>query len=151
MKQIIDFGILLISILMMMAVGLDLAPQHFKATGRQKKTLALILVAQFILLPMLGVVLIRMLALPPHVSAGVLLLAACPNGDIVNYYTWLARANVALAVTMTVISFIIISQAERLSAESQQVAFNWCFKRIIISACPLVDLCLIFPGQIVKF
>lgn len=107
MKQIIDLGILLVNVLMMMAVGLDLVPQHFKTIGRQKKTLALALVAQFILLPLLGVILIRMLSLPPHVSAGILLLAACPNGDIVNYYAWLARANVALAVTMTIISLLL--------------------------------------------
>jgi hypothetical protein len=48
MKMIIDIGILAVNILMMMAVGLDLAPQHFKAMARQKKPLVLALAAQFI-------------------------------------------------------------------------------------------------------
>ena len=39
------------------------------------------------------------MALPPHMSAGILLVAACPVGDIANFYNLLARANVALSVT----------------------------------------------------
>jgi BASS family bile acid:Na+ symporter len=103
MKPIIDLGILLVNVLMMMAVGLDLEPGHFQRVMRQKRALIVSLTASSILLPLLGLALTHLLSLPPHVSAGILLLAACPNGDIVNFYTWLARANIALAVTMTVI------------------------------------------------
>jgi predicted Na+-dependent transporter len=41
----------------------------------------------------------RIIALPPHLSAVIPLLTACPVGDIANFYALLARANVALSVT----------------------------------------------------
>ena len=107
MKTIIDLGILLVIILMMTAVGLDLEPRHFREMARQKRALILCLIVQPVLLPLLALILIRGASLPPHLSASILLLAACPNGDIVNYYTWLARANVALAVTMTLMSLLL--------------------------------------------
>jgi BASS family bile acid:Na+ symporter len=75
--------------------------------GREKRALILSLITQPILLPLLGLFLIHAFSFPPHVSAGILLLAACPNGDIVNYYAWLARANAALAVAMTIISLLL--------------------------------------------
>jgi BASS family bile acid:Na+ symporter len=109
MKTIIDLGIVLVNILMMLAVGLDLELRHFQQVARQKRALILSLAASSILLPLLGVALTHLLSLPSHISAGILLLAACPNGDIVNFYTLLARANVALAVTTTVISLGCIS------------------------------------------
>jgi BASS family bile acid:Na+ symporter len=105
MKPIIDLGIFAATILMMMAVGLDLELRHFQQVTRQKRALLLSLAASWILLPLLGLALTHLLTLPPHVTR-ILLLAACPNGDIVNYYTWLARANVPLAVSMTVISLL---------------------------------------------
>jgi predicted Na+-dependent transporter len=107
MKAAIDLGIFAIMVLMMMAVGMDLEPRHFRTTAPQKRILVLALVAQFILLPLLGLLLIRVISLPPYASAGILLLTACPNGEIVNYYTWLARANVALAITMSVTSLLL--------------------------------------------
>jgi BASS family bile acid:Na+ symporter len=45
-------------------------------------------------------------ALPPDLSAGILLLAACPVGDIANVHTLLARANVALSVTVNTLSIL---------------------------------------------
>jgi len=41
------------------------------------------------------------LTLNAFVAAGVLLIAACPSGSIANLYVYLARANSALAVTLT--------------------------------------------------
>ena len=46
--------------------------------------LVLILVAQAVVLLALGFFLTRAVALPPDESAGILLLAACPIGDIAN-------------------------------------------------------------------
>jgi len=43
----------------------------------------------------------------PHLVAGMVLLAACPGGAISNFYTYLARANVALSVTLTVVSSLL--------------------------------------------
>ncbi|MGH7491072.1 MAG: bile acid:sodium symporter family protein [bacterium] len=107
MKAIIDLGLLFVIPLIMTAVGLAMAPRHFREMARQKRALFFSLIVQPVLLPLLGLILIRVASLPPQLSAGILLLAACPNGDIVNFYSWLARANVALAVTMTLMSLLL--------------------------------------------
>jgi BASS family bile acid:Na+ symporter len=123
MKPIIDLGILLVNILMMMAVGLDLELRHFQQVARQKRALILSLAASSILLPLLGWALTHLLSLPPHVSSSILLLAACPNGDIVNFYAWLSRANIALAVTMTVISLLLSTITMPVIFEAYEHAF----------------------------
>src|SRR5215472_10133964 len=40
-------------------------------------------------------------------ARGVLLVAACPSGAMANVYTYLARANVALSVTLTAVSCLV--------------------------------------------
>jgi BASS family bile acid:Na+ symporter len=55
----------------------------------------------------LGFGLTRALTLPSEIAAWILLLAACPVGDIANVYTLLARANVALSVTVNALSILL--------------------------------------------
>ena len=107
MKTIIDIGVLCVTVLMMLAVGMDLEVRNFRKVARGKRTLILTLVSQSVLLPALGLALTFVMALPPHLSAGILLLAACPVGDIANFYTLLARANVALSVTLNTLSCLL--------------------------------------------
>jgi BASS family bile acid:Na+ symporter len=106
MKAILDIGVVCVTVLMMAAVGMELEGRHFRAVARRKGALVLTLVAQAVVLPALGFGLIRAMALPPDLSAGILLLAACPVGDIANVYTLLARANVALSVTVNTLSIL---------------------------------------------
>jgi BASS family bile acid:Na+ symporter len=68
--------------------------------------LFLALAAQAAILPALGFGLSRVLAPPPHIGAGILLVAACPVGDIVNLYALLARTNLALSVSMNALSIL---------------------------------------------
>jgi BASS family bile acid:Na+ symporter len=106
-KVVLDIGVLGVLVLMMGAVGMELERQHFRAVAERKGMLLLTLAAQAAILPALGFGLTCILALPPHVSAGILLLGACPVGDIANVYTLLARANVALSVTVNAVSLLL--------------------------------------------
>ena len=56
------------------------------------------------MLPAIGWLLVRSLRLQPAIAQGVLLVAACPSGAMANVYTYLARGNVALSVTLTAVS-----------------------------------------------
>jgi hypothetical protein len=76
--------------------------RHFREVMRRKGALVLIVVAQAVVLPALGFLLTRAMALPLDLSAGILLLAACPVGDIASVYTLLARANVLQDVSYVV-------------------------------------------------
>lgn len=107
MKATLDIGVVGILVLMMGAVGMELEGRHFRAVARRKGALLLTLAAQAVLLPALGVGLAYGLALPPQIRAGLLLVAACPVGDLANFYTLLARANVALSVTLNTLSILL--------------------------------------------
>jgi len=117
MKTVLDIGLLAVIVLMMATVGMELEARHFRAVAHRKVALLLTLAAQAAILPALGFGLSRALALPPHIGAGVLLVAACPVGDIVNLYALLARTNLALSVTMNALSILC-------SAATMAVAFE---------------------------
>ncbi len=107
MKAVLDIGVLGVTVLMMLTVGMELEGRHFREVVRHKWEVTLALAGQAILLPLVGLVVIGLLTLPPHLSAGILLLTACPIGDIANFYTLLARANVALSVTLNTLSCLL--------------------------------------------
>ena len=87
MKAVLDIGVLCIIVLMLGTVGMELEGRHFRAVAQRKGALLLTIAAQTLILPALGFGLAHVMALPPHISAGVLLIAACPVGDIANFYT----------------------------------------------------------------
>ena len=87
MKTVLDLGVLGVLVLMMGAVGMELEGRHFRAVARRKRMLLSTLAAQAAILPALAVGLTYVLALPSHISAGILLLAPCTVGHIANAYT----------------------------------------------------------------
>jgi bile acid:Na+ symporter, BASS family len=108
MKTILDIGVLSITLLLMLTVGMALEWRQFPEVLRRKwMIIAGVLAGQTLILPFLGFALARGLSLSPHQVAGILLLAACPVGDISNFYALLARANVALSVTLNALSCLL--------------------------------------------
>lgn len=104
MQAVVSLAIPSIAFLLLVAVGLDLTPADFRRVWRQPALVATGIAAPLVLLPALSLVLIRLFEAPPAVTAGMLLIAACPIGGISNAYSYLARASVALSVTLTGIS-----------------------------------------------
>jgi len=98
-KTLLDVGVLLVNVILMVTVGMELRPQQF-ITVAQRKVAPYALIAGQVVVPMLGFLVASSLSLSPPIYAGILLLAACPVGDIANFYTLLVRGNIALSVTM---------------------------------------------------
>ena len=88
----------------MFGVGLDLDLAEFRRTLRAPRGPAVGLVTQFLLLPALAFVAVRLLAPDPAVALGVLLVCACPGGTVSNVVTHLSGANVSLSIAMTTVS-----------------------------------------------
>ena len=107
MKPILDIGVLCVIVLMTAAVGMELEQQHFRAVTRRRPLLLRSLAGQAVVLPALGFALAHAMALPANIGAGILLVAACPVGDIANFYTLMARANLALSVALNAISIAL--------------------------------------------
>jgi len=92
--------------LMMTAVGIGLTPLDFRRLGEKPRLMVIATVGQWLLLPMVAWAVAWALPLPPYLVAGMALLAACPAGAVSNYYSYLARADVALSVSLTAISLV---------------------------------------------
>lgn len=90
--------------IIMFGVALDIKWSHFTQLKNQKKAVATGLLSQFVLLPVITVIIIACLPIPPGIALGMLLVACCPGGNVSNFFTQLARGHVALSVTLTAFS-----------------------------------------------
>ena len=90
--------------LMMLGVALELKLDDFKRIFRAPKAPAIGLVAQFVLLPAFTFLLTLVLTPPPSMALGMILVAACPGGNLSNLITYLAGGNCAVSVSMTAVS-----------------------------------------------
>ena len=89
---------------LLFGVALDIKFSDFKKVFLAPKPVLIGLISQMILMPILTVVLIFVLDLPVSMSLGMILVAACPGGNISNYAVHLAKANTVLSVLLTSIS-----------------------------------------------
>jgi BASS family bile acid:Na+ symporter len=94
-------------VVMMFGMGLQLTGGDFSRLARFPKAALAGLLAQLILLPSIAFLLVHFLSLPLAISAGIVILASCPGGVASNAYAFLARADVALSVTLTALSSVI--------------------------------------------
>jgi BASS family bile acid:Na+ symporter len=104
LKTVVDAGVPALVFFAMVVVGMELTTGDFRRVARQPSAVVAATLGQFVVLPFIGWLLAGCLALPPAIAQGMLLVAACPSGGMANIYTYLARANVALAVTLTAVS-----------------------------------------------
>lgn len=88
----------------MFGVALEIKIDNFKNIINYPKSAILGFGSQFILLPALTFGLVLILNPPPTIAMGMILIAACPGGNISNFISSLAKANVALSVSLTAIA-----------------------------------------------
>jgi BASS family bile acid:Na+ symporter len=93
--------------IIMLGMGLGLTVSDFKRIFVDPKAVILGLLAQLILLPVVGFILAGLFPLTPELAVGLMILAACPGGPTSNLMTYLAKGNVALSITLTAISSLI--------------------------------------------
>jgi bile acid:Na+ symporter, BASS family len=90
--------------LMMLGVSLDLKLADFKRILISPKAPAIGLGTQFVLLPALTFLLTLVVRPAPSMALGMILIAACPGGNLSNIMTYLAKGNTAVSVSMTAVS-----------------------------------------------
>ncbi len=89
---------------LMFGVALDIKLRDFKQLFQVPKPPIIGLIAQLILLPILTLGLTFVLDVQPSIALGMILIAACPGGNVSNFAVHLAKGNTALSVLMTSIS-----------------------------------------------
>lgn len=93
--------------LIMMGMGLSLVTDDFKRVIKYPKAVTVGLINQLLFLPIIGFGLASVMPLEPEYAVGVMLLVLCPGGTTSNMFSHLAKADVALSVTMTAVSSLI--------------------------------------------
>jgi len=88
----------------MFGVALDLKLEDFKRIVISPKAPGIGLIAQFMLLPALTFLLTLILRPQPSIALGMILVAACPGGNLSNIITYLAKGNCAVSISMTAVS-----------------------------------------------
>ena len=92
--------------IVMFSVALDIAPRDFHALVKAPKPLLVGMLSQFLVLPVLTYLLLLATAPRPSIALGLILVAACPGGNISNFITHRAGGNAALSVSMTAIATV---------------------------------------------
>lgn len=85
----------------MFSVAIDLTPSDFRRLTRAPKPLITGLISQFLVLPALTFGLVVLMQPRASIALGLILIAACPGGNISNFITHRAGGNSALSVSMT--------------------------------------------------
>ena len=93
--------------LVMLGMGLTLTVEDFRRLFRMPGSLALGFLAHYTIMPLSGWAVARLLHLDPAFAVGLILVASCPSGTASNVISFLARANVALAVMVTLTSTLL--------------------------------------------
>ncbi len=91
----------------MFGMGITLAPSDFAAVTRRPAVLGLGAALQFGAMPLAGLAVARILGLDPELTAGLVLVGSCPGGTASNVICYLARADVALSITLTAVSTVV--------------------------------------------
>ncbi len=91
----------------MLGMGLTLTIHDFKRILIYPKWILLGVVLQYTVMPFAGLALATIFELPKMMAVGMILVASCPGGTASNVVAFIAKANVALSVSMTAISTLL--------------------------------------------
>ena len=91
----------------MFTMGLTLKAKDFQRVLRDPRPILVGVLLQFILMPLLAVVLAKMFGLSNQLTAGLVLVGCCAGGTASNVISYLARADLALSISMTVCSTLV--------------------------------------------
>jgi BASS family bile acid:Na+ symporter len=93
--------------LIMFGVGTVMTPADFSEVAKNPKGVLIGLVAQFSIMPLVGYALATGFAFPPEIAAGLILIGCAPSGLASNVMCYIARANVALSVSITTVATLL--------------------------------------------
>lgn len=89
--------------LIMFGIALDVKVSDFKRVFRAPKSIFVGLSAQLLLLPGLTFLLTWLVEPPPSIALGMIVVAACPGGNISNFITHISKGNTSLSISMTAV------------------------------------------------
>ncbi|MEE2638919.1 MAG: bile acid:sodium symporter family protein [Acidobacteriota bacterium] len=91
----------------MLSMGMTLGFDDFRRVARERARVLPGVLLQYTVMPALGWGLGYVFALPTPFAIGLVLVSCCPGGTASNVIAFLARADVALSVTLTALSTML--------------------------------------------
>jgi BASS family bile acid:Na+ symporter len=103
------FSALIVPLLqiIMFGMGTELSMKDFANVVRMPKGIIVGIACQFTIMPFVGFALVNMFSFPPEIAAGVILVGCSPSGLASNVMSYLARANLALSVSITTVCTLL--------------------------------------------
>ncbi|MGF6253380.1 bile acid:sodium symporter family protein [Ensifer sp. LBL] len=105
-KQITPYIVTLLGIIMF-GMGLTISLDDFKEVAKRPFEVGIGVVSQFLIMPLLAVLLTAVIPMSPEVAAGVILVGCCPGGTSSNVMTYLSKGDVALSVACTSVTTLL--------------------------------------------
>jgi BASS family bile acid:Na+ symporter len=93
--------------LIMLGMGLTMSVNDFKLVLTRPKDVVLGIVLRYLIMPLIGFGVAKVLELPPALAAGLVLVGACPSGTASNVMAFLAKGDTALSVTVSSFNTIL--------------------------------------------
>tara|TARA_R110002073_G_scaffold306012_5_gene475170 strand:+ start:11393 stop:12343 length:951 start_codon:yes stop_codon:yes gene_type:complete len=93
--------------IIMFGVALAITTDDFKRLIKKPKILLVGIFSQFILLPSLTFIAILIIKPHPSFALGMMMIAACPGGNISNFFSKMAKGNAALSVSLTAFATLV--------------------------------------------
>lgn len=106
-NPLVEIGLPIALFVIMAGIGLTLSAADFRREARTPRGAVVGSLAQLLLMPALGFAIAALLRLPPALAVGLVIVAACPGGTSSNLISFLARANVALSIVLTVVASVV--------------------------------------------
>jgi len=99
--------ILLVVQMVMFGMGTQMSLRDFAGVVRSPRGVLVGTLGRFIIMPLAGWALIKLFHFPDEIAAGVILIGSCSSGLASNVMAYLARANLALSVTITAVTTML--------------------------------------------
>lgn len=93
--------------IIMFGMGTELSLKDFARVLKMPKGIIVGIVCHYTIMPLIGFAVAHLFNFPSEIAAGIILVGCCPSGLASNVMSYLARANLALSVSVTTISTIL--------------------------------------------
>lgn len=93
--------------ILMFGMGCSMSVNDFAAIIKSPKGVIIGIISQYTIMPLLGFGLASLTNFPPEVAAGIVLIGCSPSGLASNVMAYLAKANLALSITVTSVSTLL--------------------------------------------
>lgn len=93
--------------IIMFGMGTTLSLWDFTRVIKMPKGVLIGIACQFAIMPFLGWTIANIFPFAPEIAAGLILIGSCPSGLASNVMSYLAKANLALSITLTAVATIM--------------------------------------------